>query len=151
MNALPRLLALIGVLAVLSPSLSAQWPDRKNPRAPRTPDGKIDMNAPAPRTADGKPDFSGVWENVGRGPRQPAESLSLDEKPYATFRNIGAGFKDGLPLQPWARELLKQRIADNSKDNPDVWCLPLGNQQFNVHVFPRKVIQQPDLMIIMYE
>ena len=37
----------------------------------------------------------------------------------------------------------QKRMADNSKDNPDVWCLPLGNQQFNVHTFPRKVIQTP--------
>jgi hypothetical protein len=139
--------------------VAAQWPDYKDPRAPRTPDGKVDMTAPAPRTADGKPDLSGVWRNVGGGGGGggggrgggPREQLGLDEKPYATFANIGAGFKDGLPLRPWAAELLKERRATNSKDNPDVWCLPLGNIQFNVHSFPRKIIQNPGVIVMLYE
>ena len=88
---------------------------------------------------------------VGRGPNEPREALSLDEKPLATFRDIGVGFKDGLPLRPWAKELLQKRMADFSKDNPDVWCLPLGNQQFNVHTFPRKVIQSPGVVLLLYE
>src|SRR5579863_9986960 len=41
---------------------------------------------------------------------------------YATFFDVGAGLKDGLPLLPGAAELLKQRIAANSKDNPDAHC-----------------------------
>jgi hypothetical protein len=135
----------------MSASPTAQWPERKDPRAPRTADGKVDLAAPAPRTPDGKPDLSGVWQNVGRRPGEPAEAVSLDEKPLATFRSIGAGFKDGLPLQPWAKELVQKRMADNSKDNPDVWCLPLGNQQFNVHTFPRKVLQMPGTVMILYE
>jgi hypothetical protein len=69
--------------------------------------------------------LSGVYRNVGRGANEPREALSLDEKPMATFRDIGAGFKDGLPLRPWAKELLQKRMADNSKDNPDVWCLQI--------------------------
>jgi hypothetical protein len=144
-------LAVLGALVALSASLSAQWPELKDPRAPRTPDGKVDLAAPAPRTPDGKPDLSGVYRNVGRPPGQAREAVSLDEKPLATFANIGAGFKEGLPLRPWAKELLQQRMDNNSKDNPDVWCLPLGNQQFNVHTFPRKVIQNPGVVLILYE
>ena len=140
-----------GVFVALSVSSSAQWPDHKAARAPRLPDGKVDVNGPAPRTADGKPDLSGTYRNVGRPAGAPPEALSLDEKPLATFRDIGAGFKDGLPLRPWAKELLEKRKGNNSKDNPDVWCLPLGNQQFNVHTFPRKVIQPPNLVLILYE
>ena len=103
------------------------------------------------RTADGKPDLSGIWRNVARPANAPAEALGPDGTPMATFRNIGAGFKDGLPLRPWAKEVLQKRMADNSKDNPDVWCLPLGNQQFNAHTFPRKVIQTPGVVLILYE
>ena len=150
MNISTRVVILIGAL-VISASASAQWPDHQDPRAPRGPDGKVDPNGPTPRTPDGKPDLSGVYRNVGRGANEPREALSLDEKPLATFRDIGAGFKDGLPLRPWAKELLQKRMADNSKDNPDVWCLPLGNQQFNVHTFPRKVIQSPGVVLLLYE
>ena len=151
MNALVRSIVCLAVAAGLSATLSAQWPDHRKASAPRTADGKIDLNAPPPKTADGKPDLSGTWQNVGRGQGQPREQLSHDEKPTATFRDIGAGFKDGLPLKPQAAALLKERMANFSKDNPDVWCLPLGNQQFNVHSFPRKVIQNPDVTLLLYE
>ena len=144
-------LAVALVIALLPGALSAQWPEHKRANLRRLPDGTVDMNAPAPRTADGKPDLSGTWMNVGRPNNAPPEALSLDEKPFATFRNIGAGFKDGLPLRPWAKALLDERNGNNSKDNPDVWCLPLGNQQFNVHTFPRKVVQNPELTMVLYE
>lgn len=151
MNLLTRSLLVVCGLVVLSAWPSAQWPEHKAARAPRAPDGTVDVNAPAPRTADGKPDLSGVYRNVGRPAGEKPEAVSLDEKPLATFRDIGAGFKDGLPLRPWAKELLQTRMAGNSKDNPDVWCLPLGNQQFNVHTFPRKIIQTPDEVLLLYE
>lgn len=139
------------LIAACSTTVSAQWPDHKKATAPRTPDGKIDLTAPPPRTADGKPDLSGTWQNAGRGQGQPREQLSLDEKPFATFANIGVGFKEGLPLRPASAAILKERMANFSKDNPDVWCLPLGNQQFNSHPFPSKIIQNPNIIVMMYE
>jgi hypothetical protein len=151
MNVLMRSIVCLAASAGLSATLSAQWPDHRKPNAPRSADGTIDLNAPPPKTADGKPDLSGVWQNVGRGQGQPREQLTHDEKPTATFRDIGSGFKDGLPLKPQAAALLKERMANFSKDNPDVWCLPLGNQQFNVHSFPRKIIQNPDVTLLLYE
>jgi hypothetical protein len=60
--------------------------------------------------------------------------------------------KDGLlPLQPWAADLLKQRRATNSKDNPDARCLPMGLMQLHMHVQPRKIVQLPELIVIIYE
>jgi len=146
-----RALLAVSGLFVFSLSLSAQWPDRKAVRAPRLPDGSVDMNAPALRTADGKPDLSGVFRVAGRPPGAPREALSLDEKPVASFRDIGEGFKDGLPLRPWAKELLQKRMADNSKDNPDVWCLPIGLMQYHNHPQPRQIVQTKNLMLITYE
>ena len=151
MNALSYSIALAGIVAVLSTTVSAQWPEYKKPNAPRLPDGKVDLKAPPPKTADGKPDLSGTWQNVGRGQGQPREQLGLDEKPFATFANIGTGFKGGLPLRPDAAAVLKERMSNFSKDNPDVWCLPLGNQQFNTHPFPSKIIQSHDMVVILYE
>jgi hypothetical protein len=152
------------VLAAAIPiALLAQWPDYPDPGVPRSPDGKPKLDAPTPRTPDGKPDLSGVWDTVrppagrGRGgtaPQPPATEAPAPDTnvpPLATFRDIGAGFKGGLPLQPWARDLLKQRMGENSKDNPDAHCLPLGLMQLHMHPQPRKIIQGPGEILVLYE
>jgi hypothetical protein len=124
------------ICAVISPSLSAQWPPNPPAGAPRTPDGKTKLDAPAPRTADGEPDLSGVWESVRTGTGQQI---------------LGAGLDGDLPLQPWARELRDKRITDLSKDNPDAHCLPIGFTQLHNHPQPRKIIQTPSLIVFLYE
>jgi hypothetical protein len=58
---------------------------------------------------------------------------------------------EGLPLQPWAAELRKQRLEENSKDHPDAHCLPLHPVQLHSHPQPRKIIQTPGLVLILYE
>jgi hypothetical protein len=136
----------------LAPPLVAQWPAYPTPRIPRTADGKPDMTAPAPRTADGKPDLSGVWNYAGvlgfrGGPPPPPPGTPVQ----ATFWNIEAGFKEGLPFQPWAAELRRQRMANNSKDNPDAQCLPMGHMQMHTHSQPRKMLQTGDVIVILYE
>jgi hypothetical protein len=57
----------------------------------------------------------------------------------------------GLPLQPSAAALKKQRMADNMKDNPDAHCLPMGNMQLHTHPQPRKIVQTSDVIVILYE
>ncbi|HEX5107010.1 MAG TPA: hypothetical protein VFV95_01125 [Vicinamibacterales bacterium] len=147
---------LIATIVALGPSLSAQWPEYKVPGVPRTADGKPNLNAPTPRTPDGKPDLSGIWENFRR-PDQTVKSVNAAffNEPVPTlineFRDIGASMKDGLPLQPWAAELKKQRMASNSMDNPDAHCLPLGNMQLHTHVDPRRIVQTPMLVVFLYE
>lgn len=71
--------------------------------------------------------------------------------PVATFVNIGANMPGGLPYTPWAAELRKQRMATNSKDNPDANCLPMGFMQLHTHSQPRKIVQTKDDIVIMYE
>src|SRR5262249_51774740 len=41
--------------------------------------------------------------------------------------------------------------ADGAKDNPDAHCLPLGNMQLHLHPEPRKIIQAPKVIVILYE
>jgi hypothetical protein len=146
--------AVIAFASVTSIALSAQWPLHPTPGVPRLPDGKPNLTASAPRTADGKPDLSGLWENtwmIQFRKLTPQASPTDGGPPVATFANVGAGFKEGLPLQPWAAELLKQRKEQNSKDNPDAHCLPMGLMQFHLHPQPRKIIQTPTLIVILYE
>jgi hypothetical protein len=139
-------------LAGLGVTLGAQWAAFPGARLPRGDDGRVVLTAPAPRTADGKPDFSGVWNYAGvlgfrGGPPPPPPGTP----PQATFWNIEAGIKEGLPFTPYGAELRKQRMAGNSKDNPDAACLPIGYMQSHTHSQPRKIVQQPDLLVVLYE
>jgi len=146
--------AAVTVSAAFSSPLAAQWPGHQTRRVPRSADGTPDLTAPAPRTPDGKPDLSGIWEPTWmiRFRRQtPQPSPTEGGPPAATFADVGAGFKEGLPLRPWAAELLKARKEQHSKDNPDAHCLPMGLMQFHLHPQPRKIVQTPDLMVVLYE
>jgi hypothetical protein len=151
-----------GLLAAVQ--LFAQWPAYPTAGVPKTADGKPDLTAPPPRTADGKPDLSGVWQYM-RPPAAPGTTPPPTPPPtpgqapdiiplavrQSQFWNLGAAFKDGLPFQPWAAELHRQRVASNSKDNPDAHCLPLGLMQLHTHGQPRKMIQAPGVIVILYE
>jgi hypothetical protein len=144
-------LCAIGATA-LSVSLGAQWTAYPTGSLPRDAGGRVDLTAPAPRTADGKPDLSGVWNYAGvlgfRGGPPPSPPGT---PPQATFWNIEAGIKEGLPFTPFGAELRRQRMANNSKDNPDAACLPMGYMQSHTHSQPRKLIQLRDLIVILYE
>jgi hypothetical protein len=149
-----RLAYALALACLLSATASAQWPSFVRPDVPRTAKGEPDLNAPAPRLANGKPDFSGVWESrVAPSGRFGAPALpSLGTSPpVATFFNVAAGIKEGLPFTPWAAELRKQRMAINSQENPDANCLPIGFMQLHTHTQPRKIVQTKDDLVIMYE
>jgi len=91
-------------------------------------------------------------QNAPRGGNAPAPAPAADAIPVATFGNVGSGLPGGsAPMQPWAADLVKKRMADNSKDNPDAHCLPMGFMQFHTHPQPRKIIQTPDVIMIIYE
>jgi hypothetical protein len=142
-----QVVCVLTVLATWVPSLSAQWPKRPTPNVPKTASGEPNMTAPAPRTADGKLDLSGIWRGGGQNPPPP----SPDGPPTATFRDVGANIKGGLPLTEHGRELLKVRVAGNSKDNPEAHCLPMGIVQLHTQGAPKKYVQTPTQLFILFE
>ena len=155
---------LLAVLPVVAIRSVAQWPNYPAKQVPRESDGKVKLDAPAPKAPDGHPDLSGIWDLRGTGGRGgpggpggpgdakgKAPELPPGTPPNATFKNIGSGFKEGLPMLPWAADLVKARRAENSKDNPDAHCLPLGLMQLHMHPQPRKIIQTPGLVVMLYE
>jgi hypothetical protein len=114
------------------------------PAAPQAPPPTTPTTAQTAQAPAAVPQGRG-----GRGQQPP--QLAADGTPLATFGNIGANITGGLPFTPWAAELQKTRMAANSKDNPDANCLPMGFMQFHEHPQPRKIIQTPGLIIIIYE
>jgi len=83
-------------------------------------------SGPAPRTSEGKPDLSGMWINVYNPDTPPP------------------------PLQPWAAELLRRRMENDSKDYPGGYCLP-ANASSITRAFPYKFVQTPSLMVAIHE
>jgi hypothetical protein len=121
------------ILCVTSVSLTAQWPNHPTPGLPRTPEGKPNLSAPAPRSADGKPDLSGVWL-VKNGSFYLASDLKPEE------------------MRPWAAALYKQREDDFRKDTDGIACLPPGPKAgIGLGGFPMKIVQTPNLVVVLYE
>ena len=119
----------------------AQWLNVPTKGIPRTKDGKPDLAAPAPRRADGKPNLAGVWQ--------------LDADNFKYVNDLAADFKPGaFPIQAWAEALVKQRTAEaQAKDSPPAHCLPQGVPLLDASsaLYPLKIVQEPRLVVILYE
>jgi hypothetical protein len=132
-------------------SLGAQWPSTRSASAPRTAAGQVDMTSAAPRAADGKPDLSGIWDKAILPGEVPKAGGFLAAGPSQAFRDLAAAVPGGLPIRPEAAKLKAARFAQNSKDHPDAHCLPLHPIQLHTHPQPRKIVQTPDLLLMIYE
>jgi len=144
-----HLFAVVAILLAASARLPAQWLNYPTAGVPKTASGSPNLKAPAPRTPDGKPDFSGLWEaekNIPCPPDGCADGAAGHE-----FGNIGWGLKGGLPYQPWAGELVKERTLQNGKDDPASHCLPPGIIKMHTTPLFRKIVQVPGLMVILNE
>jgi hypothetical protein len=163
------------LLLVGAVSLSAQWNKFQASGVPRDAKGGVRMDAPSPRTSDGKPDLSGNWMRADREPipselaglfsanrtnsggevvaERPVDAFPADPKspPVAAFWDLATNVPAGLPLTPWAAALKKERMASDMKDNPDANCMPMGITQFHMQPQPRKIVQTPKLIVILYE
>ncbi|HTC32971.1 MAG TPA: hypothetical protein VK724_06350 [Bryobacteraceae bacterium] len=135
--------------------LAAQWFHYPTAGVPRLPDGKPNLSAPAPRTPDGKPDLSGIWlaGNALPCPKDLREGDDCIEKIPLSHEAVdfASNLPGGLPYQPWAAALVKQRVADLSKDDPHARCLPPNFPRAFAFPHLQKVIQIPGLLVILDE
>ena len=144
--------AWVGVALAASASfvpVHAQWHKYPTAAVPRTRDGKPNLSAPTPRTPDGKPDLSGMWEPLHNRPCPPegCNDMLVPQE----FVNIGWGLKGGLPYQPWAADLAKQRTVENRLHDPNSFCLPTGIVRMHTTPLLKKVVQTSGLIVILNE
>jgi len=149
-----RLLPLCLLAAIGLPAAGfAQWLHYPTADVPRTPDGKPNLAAPTPRLPDGKPDLSGIWHTSRKNPCNAASfiecGLEIGGSPLAL--DLGVDLPGGLPYQPWAAELTKQRAASNSKDDPHVRCLPDNPPRPWGMPHMTKAVHTPKLLVLLYE
>jgi hypothetical protein len=143
------------------PDLSGVW--MRAPSGPPRGRGRGGQGAqPGPGGAAGGAGelAAGAQPGGGQGGRGggvavdvPVAPFPFDPKgpPVATFFEAGANMEGGLPYTPWAKELRDARFKLNARDNPDAMCLPMGFLQFHQQPQPRKIIQTPTLIVILYE
>jgi len=122
------------ILAIVAMPMAAQWLNHTTPGIPRLKDGKPNLSAPAPKTADGKPDFSGIWAvpNPNYLPNLAADGVEV-------------------PMRPWAQALYKERQDNEGKDRPSGRCLPHSVTDFDAHFGPKKLIQTPGEITLLFE
>lgn len=89
-------------------------------------------SGPTPRTKDGKPDLSGFWGYAGY--------TSDIAKDY----DVGE-----LPMTELGEKLFKARQANEGVEDPEARCLPTGTPRRDP--YPSKILQMPDLVVILYE
>jgi hypothetical protein len=153
MNRMTLVAAMIA--AILSATTSAQWFRIRTPGVPRLASGAPNLSAPAPRAADGHPDLSGIWLADNPLPCPPLlrdgndclEKTPLSREAY----NIAATLPGGLPYQPWAAALAKQRTEQNAKDDPHVRCLPSNPPRSWALPHYQKILQLPGLIALLSE
>jgi hypothetical protein len=144
---------LIAIVSVPAVSIG-QWLRYPTAGVPRKADGTPNLTAAAPRLPDGKPDFSGLWHVAVRNPCNAALSrfsgcTEIGGSPLA--RDLGVNLPGGLPYQPWAAEIVKQRAADDSRDDPHVRCLPDNPPRHWGLPHLNKIVHTPKLLVVLYE
>jgi hypothetical protein len=109
----------------------AQWLNYRDPRTPRTADGRPNLSAPAPRL-NGKPDLSGLWQAERTpvsefvrvlGPGLPAIQPDLNDVTKHVLNVFWDVKPTEWPLRPEAAALTEQR-QKSGRDFQSAYCLP---------------------------
>lgn len=111
----------------------------------------------APRTADGKPDLNGIWEALN--------TANWDIRPHAAAQGpvyaLGAEFSipagigvidgDDLPYLPEAAKKQKENFANRLKLDPEVKCYLPGVPRATYMPYPFQIVQSQKYIMLVYE
>ena len=146
-----RLLPITLLLSAVAP---AQWIHYPTAGVPNGKDGQPNLTAPAPRTTNGKPDLSGMWRIADQLPcpkiltDDHGECLEKDPIGQLTA-DMSKAVPGGLPLTPWAAELVKQRKASGL--DPHVRCMPSNFPRLFTLPHITKFVQTTALLVLLNE
>ena len=139
-------------MTCISTQLFGQWVKYPTPGVPRNPDGSVNWSAPAPKLVDGKPDFSGIWSSDEVDARNPGVPPNPNDATTSRrMINLGAELKGGLPYQPWAQALAKERTANKAVDDPHIQCKPDSFLRSYAAPHLMKIVHTPGLMLELNE
>ena len=153
MMRVPQALVAVVTLALSLP-VAAQWPTFEAKRAPRAADGTVDLDRSGTEGRRRPSRSIGSLGTLRPRRRESGVRRAAIAGRRAARRDVlefGRRLRGGLPYTPLAALLREERMADNQKNNPDALCLPMGLMQLHLHPQPRKIVQTPGLILIMYE
>jgi len=111
---------------------------------------------PTPRLADGTPNLGrvpgeqGVWgvpwiRNMAlRIDRPDAAGDVVNSYVGHDKTKDGSRFEPLVPFMPWTRAVYDYHVANESKYDPEGYCLPPGGPRLMATPYPMEIIQQPE-------
>jgi hypothetical protein len=138
-------------LIIVEPAL-AQWQQVADESVPRTSTGEPELSAPAPGAAAGRPNLAGVWVADADLHMAGVEFVEGEVTLPRHLMNVMADLEPGeVEMKPWAEELVQQRLESRGLIDPVAYCKPWGITQQATNIFPYKIVQTSDLIVILYE
>ena len=111
----------------------------------------------APRTPDGKPNLNGIWQTLGTA-HWDVEPHGARQGPVVAMGAVGAipgglGVVEGgeIPYQPWAKEKRKENMENWLTADPVVKCYMPGVPRATYMPFPFQIVQTPGSILLAYE
>jgi hypothetical protein len=111
----------------------------------------------APRTADGKPDLNGIWQALNTADWDiQAHSAAAGPAPMlaADFAEPpGTSVVDGneIPYLPGMLDKKKENFAKRYSEDPEVKCYLPGVPRAAYMPYPFQIVQSPKTILISYE
>jgi len=111
----------------------------------------------APRTKDGKPDLNGLWQAVntanwdieGHG-AAPGPFWQLGAE-FSVPPGLGVVEGGAIPYKPEALKQKKENFADRMNRDPEIKCYLPGVPRAMYMPYPFQIIQSPDQIMMVFE
>jgi hypothetical protein len=111
---------------------------------PRLPDGTVNLGR-APNDVDGSwrlPYIQNMANNAVNRPPQPAAAAGARG---AGGPRGGAASEPWIPFLPWTAAVYNYHSKNESKYDPEGYCLPPGGPRLFATPYPMVILQQPEL------